>query len=116
MRSPQYPEHEGEGNSPESETDVNADYAFRVSGRLTRAMLGALDPLEAREASTETLLVGRVVDLSALYGFIARIEALGLELVELRRLPPGDDTGAHGCPSCGRTAKADGPGATRSSL
>jgi len=91
---------------------VNADYAFRVSGRLTPAMLGALNPLEAREASTETLLVGRIIDRSALHGYIARIEALGLELVELRRLPPGDDTGAHGCPSCGRKPKADESGAT----
>jgi hypothetical protein len=91
---------------------VNADYAFRVSGRLTRAMLGALNPLEAREASTETLLVGRVVDRAALHGYIARIEALGLELVELRRLPPGDDTAGHGCPSCGRNPRADGTGAT----
>ena len=91
---------------------MNADYAFRVSGRLTPAMMGALDPLEAREASTDTVLVGRVVDRAALHGFIARIEALGLELVELRRLPPGDDTGAHGCPSCGRNPKTDGPSAT----
>ena len=91
---------------------MNADYAFRVSGRLTPAMMGALDPLEAREASTDTVLVGRVVDRAALHGFIARIEALGLELVELRRLPPGYDTGAHGCPSCGRNPEADGTGAT----
>jgi hypothetical protein len=91
---------------------VNAEYAFRVSGRLTPALMGALDPLEARDASTDTLLVARVVDRSALHGYIARIEALGLELVELRRLPPGDDTGGHGCPSCGRNPEADGLGAT----
>ena len=90
---------------------MNADYAFRVSGRLTPTLVDALDPLEARDASTDTLLVWRVVDRSALHGYIARIEALGLELVELRRLPAGDDTGAHGCPSCGRNSEADGPGA-----
>jgi hypothetical protein len=60
----------------------------------------ALDPLIAAEASTDTLLVGRVVDRSALHGFIARIEALGLELVELQRLPPARSaTGC--CPECG---------------
>ena len=91
---------------------MNADYTFRVSGRLTPALLGALHPLQAMAASTYTLLVARVIDRSALHGYIARIEALGLELVELRRLPPGDDTGAHGCPSCGRNPSADGPSAT----
>ena len=29
-----------------------------------------------------------MADRAALHGFIARIEALGLELVELQRLPP----------------------------
>jgi hypothetical protein len=95
---------------------VNADYAFRVSGRLTPALLTALDPLKAADASTDTLLVGRVIDRAALHGYIARIEALGLELVELQRLPPGNDTAGHGCPSCGRNPRADGTGATRSSL
>jgi hypothetical protein len=92
---------------------VNAEYAFRVSGRLTPALMDALDPLERRDASTDTLLVGRVVDRSALHGYIARIEALGLELVELRRLPPGDDADGHACPSCGRNPRAGGPGASR---
>jgi hypothetical protein len=36
-----------------------------------------------------------------LHGYIAHLEALGLELVELRRLPAGDDSGRHGCPCCG---------------
>jgi hypothetical protein len=79
---------------------VNADYAFRVSGRLTPALLGALNPLQAVGENTETLLVGRVVDRSMLHGYIARIEALNLELVELRRLPPGHETGDHRCPFC----------------
>jgi hypothetical protein len=29
------------------------------------------------------------VDQAALYGALAEIEALGLELIEIRRLPPG---------------------------
>jgi hypothetical protein len=91
---------------------VNADYTFRVSGRLTPALLDALHPLQATGARPDTLLVGPVVDRSALHGYIARIEALGLELVELRRLQPREGTGGHGCPSCGRDPSADGPGAT----
>jgi hypothetical protein len=79
---------------------VTAEYSFRVTGRLTPGLMRALDPLIAAEASTDTLLVGRVVDRSALHGFIARIEALGLELVELQRLPPARSA-AGCCPECG---------------
>jgi hypothetical protein len=38
--------------------------------------------------SGETVLTGLLEDRSALFGVIAQIEALGLELVELRRSEP----------------------------
>ena len=78
-----------------------AEYSFRVTGRLTPAVLQALHPLTAVEATTDTMLMGPVTDRSALHGFIARIEALGLELVELQRLPPSGVVNAS-CPRCGR--------------
>jgi hypothetical protein len=84
---------------------VSAEYTFRIAGRLTRRLLEALEPLEARATAGDTLLMGRLADRAALYGVIARIEALGLELIELQRLPhrPAAD-GA--CPECGRDADA----------
>lgn len=36
----------------------------------------------------ETVLTGPVEDRSALFGVIAQIEALGLDLLELRQIPP----------------------------
>lgn len=83
---------------------MRAEYAFRVTGRLTPGLLTALDPLEANPMTTETLLVGWVADSAALHGHIAHIEALGLELVGLQRLPPrSPDVGPPGCgPGCGR--------------
>ena len=89
---------------------MNADYAFRISGRVPPALTAALEPLKSVETSADTLLVGPVTDRAALHGYIAHLEALGLELVELRRLPPGDHSGGHGCPCCGR-AGAGGPAA-----
>jgi hypothetical protein len=85
---------------------VSADYTFRVKGRLTPRLLAALDPLEASGTATDTLLLGRVTDRAALHGIIARIEALGLELVELQRLPPrlGNDC----CPECNRNVRPSG--------
>ena len=85
---------------------MNADYTFRVTGKLTPGLLAALDGLETRAASTDTLLVGRMVDRAALHGFIARIEALGLELVELKRLPTHRSAKGR-CPECGRDGGAD---------
>ena len=80
---------------------MNADYAFRISGRVPLALTEVLEPLKSVETGADTLLVGPVTDRAALHGYIAHLEALGLELVELRRLPAGDD-GRHGCPCCGR--------------
>ena len=82
---------------------MNADYAFRISGRVPPALTAALAPLKSVQTSADTLLVGPVTDRAALHGYIAHLEALGLELVELRRLPAGDD-GASWMPclwSCG---------------
>jgi hypothetical protein len=36
----------------------------------------------------DTVLTGSLPDRAALYGVLAEIEALGLELLEVRRLPP----------------------------
>jgi hypothetical protein len=91
---------------------MSADYIFRVKGRLTSALKGAVDPLKATDVSAETLLMGPVVDRAALHGFIARIEALGLELLELRQLPPLDARGGHECPTCGCGRGVDGSAAT----
>ncbi|HZA78569.1 MAG TPA: hypothetical protein VE623_19490, partial [Acidimicrobiales bacterium] len=43
--------------------------------------------LAADVEPVETVLVGPVEDQAALHGLIRRIEALGLELIEVRRLP-----------------------------
>jgi hypothetical protein len=59
----------------------------------------------ARLVLRETLLVGCVAGRAALHGFIARIEAPGLELVELQRLP-GAGRCAGRCPECGVDARA----------
>ena len=84
---------------------MTADYAFRISGRVPPA-LTALEPLKNVETGVDTLLVGPVTDRAALHGYIAHLEALGLELVELRRMPAGNDDGRHRCPACGHA----GPG------
>jgi hypothetical protein len=80
---------------------VQYDYAFHVKGRLTPVLKAALDPLEAADTSAGTVLVANAADRAALHGFVARIEALGLNLVELQRIPAPDDNGGHRCLACG---------------
>ena len=36
------------------------------------------------------MLTGALADQAALYGVLAEVEALGLELIEVRRLPPDE--------------------------
>jgi hypothetical protein len=44
--------------------------------------------MESAVRAGETLLMGSLEDRSALYGVLAQIEALGLELIEVRRVGP----------------------------
>jgi hypothetical protein len=64
-----------------------ASYEIRVRGHLGATMLRAFPALRAETRSQDTLLRGAVADPAALYGVLAQIEALGLELLEVRRLP-----------------------------
>jgi hypothetical protein len=61
-------------------------YEFRVRGHLGETMLGAFDALESEKRTEEyTLLKGELPDQAALHGVLAQIEALGIELLEVRR-------------------------------
>ena len=88
---------------------MTADYAFRISGRLTPALTAVLEPLKSIDTSGDTLLVGPVTDRAALHGYIAHLDALGLELVEPRRLPAGGGDIPYGCPRCGRAGAGVSP-------
>jgi hypothetical protein len=63
-------------------------YRFRVRGRLGETMRSAFPALQAQVSGDDTVLTGPLADRAALYGMLAQIEALGLELLEVRRLPP----------------------------
>ena len=63
-------------------------YEIRVRGRVSEAALAAFEGMDADVASTETVLHGPVADQTGLHGLLDRIQSLGLELVEVRRLPP----------------------------
>jgi hypothetical protein len=63
-------------------------YSIRVRGHLGEMLRSAFPALQAELRGADTLLTGPLPDQAALYGVLAEIEALGLELLEVRRLPP----------------------------
>ena len=54
---------------------------------LGRTIRAAFPALRAEEQDEDTLLAGVLADQAASHGVLTQIEALGLELVEVRRLP-----------------------------
>ena len=62
-------------------------YEIRIRGRLSATVLARFDSLESDVDRVETVLHGRIRDQAELHGIIERVQSLGLELVEVRRLP-----------------------------
>ena len=72
------------------------NYRFRVKGHLNERCSDWLGDLAVHlQDDGTTVLVGPVVDQSALHGVIARIRDLGLPLLSVRQVEP------HGSPSQG---------------
>jgi epsilon-lactone hydrolase len=69
-----------------------ASYEIRVRGHLGKTMLRAFPTLHAETRDGDTLLYGAVADQAALHGALAQVEALGLELLEVRCESPGSVT------------------------
>jgi hypothetical protein len=61
-----------------------AVYTIRIRGRLGATALSAFRMMVFEVSGSDTVLTGLLEDSSAVFGVIARIEALGLGLLELR--------------------------------
>jgi hypothetical protein len=64
-----------------------ARYTIWIDGHLGATVLLAFPALVAQRRGGHTVLTG-LLDRSALYGVLAEIEALGLNLLELRQQTP----------------------------
>jgi len=80
-------EHEEEG------TRVAADYEIRIKGRVGDSVLRMFEGLTATTEPVETVLYGPIPDQEALHRLLAKLQSLGLEVTEFRRLP-GEDPDA----------------------
>jgi len=64
-------------------------YTIRVKGRLGATFLSAFPTMKSELEGGETVLTGVLEDASAVFGVVAQLEALGLELLELRQIQEG---------------------------
>ena len=62
-------------------------YSIRIHGHLGATVLLAFPAMVPQQLGADTVLTG-LLDRSALYGVLAEVEALGLDLIEIRQLDP----------------------------
>jgi hypothetical protein len=61
-------------------------YTIRIKGRLGATALSAFPTMVSELRGGDTVLTGLLADRSAVFGVLGQIEALGLELLELREI------------------------------
>ena len=61
-------------------------YMIRIKGRLGPTAMFAFPTLVPEVEGGNTVLTGPLTDRAAVFGVLAQIEALGLELLELRQI------------------------------
>lgn len=65
-------------------------FEIRVRGTVPLDMVSDFEYLAGEVVGNSTVLRGVVPDQAALYGVLLRLQSLGLELMEVRQLPPED--------------------------
>jgi hypothetical protein len=72
---------------------VAADYEIRIKGRVGDSVLLLFEGLTATTEPVETVLYGPIPDQEELHSLLSKLQSLGLEVTEFRRLP-GEDLDA----------------------
>jgi hypothetical protein len=67
-------------------------YSLRIRGHLGETCLAAFPEMVSQRCGNDSVLTGVLPDQSALFGVLAQIEALGLDLIEVRRLVPSPES------------------------
>jgi hypothetical protein len=69
-----------------------ANYEIRIKGRISESLLPAFEGLAVTTEPVETIVYGPMAAQEAVLKLMIKLDSLGLEVVEFRRLPgdPGD--------------------------
>jgi hypothetical protein len=62
------------------------EYEISVSGELPTTVLEEVEHFSVEVVPVRTVMRGPVADQAALHGIINRLQSLGLELIEVRRI------------------------------
>lgn len=73
-----------------------ATYRLVVRGELDARFAYLFEGMTMERVGGTTVLTGEVIDQAMLYGFIERIEELGLELLAVQQLTDTKTSGAEG--------------------
>jgi hypothetical protein len=65
-------------------------FEIRIKGRVGEPLTAAFPGLHVSVNPVETVLRSDLLDQAGLYAVLERVLSLGLELVEVRKLPPAD--------------------------
>ena len=91
--------HEGppgpEGAPPEEHGRFERVFEVSINGLVPAALLANLGDVEVASQEMRTVLTGHFRDQSEVYGFLERLRAYALEVVEVRRIerdPPDQST------------------------
>jgi hypothetical protein len=78
-------------HATKEDRDEPAHYEIRIQGHLDARWADRFEGLRfAHESDGTTLLSGPVVDQAALHGLLRRVRDLGMPLLSVIRLTPGD--------------------------
>jgi hypothetical protein len=76
--------------NPESDSSQPLVYQIRIKGHLDRKWRDWFEGLSITlEDNGDTLITGPVVDQAALHGLVKKVRDLGLPLISVNRLDPG---------------------------
>ena len=66
---------------------ADANYEIWIKGRVSDSLLSAFEGLAVTTDPVETIVYGPLADQDTVHQLLIRLESLGLEVVEFRRLP-----------------------------
>lgn len=78
-----------------SEAVVEPVFEIRLAGLVPDEVLRQVGETQKSAQELRTVLTGRFTDQAELYGFLARLRSLGLDIVEVRRVPTGEPDDAN---------------------
>jgi hypothetical protein len=67
-----------------------AHYEIRIDGVLDKRWTAWFDGLQVKSEGSQTIISGPLTDQPALHGVLVKVRDLGLCLISVRRLDPGD--------------------------